>query len=101
MSQPTPAIRKPGTTGPAPARAAAPGGANATGRQLVRISFASPVFGMGEYSWTFICEGAQAEDIQAAMMERKPVKLVFPSNVVVLDTANVVLADFQPAPTGA
>lgn len=97
MSQPTPAIRKPGS--PAPARAA--GAAALTGRQLVRISFASPVFGMGEYSWTFICEAQQAEDIQQAMMERKPVKLNFPGNVVVLDTANVVLADFQAAPANA
>lgn len=97
MSQPTPAIRKPGAPAPTPVRAADP----LAGRQLARLSFASPVFGMGEYSWSFICEAAQAEDIQAAMLDRKPVKLVFPGNVVVLDTATVVLADFQPAPAGA
>ena len=107
MSQGTPPLRKPGApTAPAapapttPAQAArGPAKAGATGNQLVRITFSAPVFGMGEYSWTFICDGPQADAIQAAMLDRKPVKLTFPGNTVVLDTATIVLADFQPAPS--
>ena len=87
---------------PAPARPLAPGAAPARAKAdgpklvLTRLSFAAPVFGMGEYSWSFMCEAAMAEDIQQALLERRPVKLEFPKNTVVLDASQVVLADFQP-----
>lgn len=83
----------------APARAAAPAGAkgDATAqRVLARLSFSAPIFGMGEYSWSFICDGAMAQELQQAMLDRKPYRLAFPGNTVVLDTAQIVLADFQP-----
>lgn len=94
MNQPT----KPSPKAPAaPARAAAPAGNGAAAqRVLARLSFGSPIFGMGEYSWSFICDGAMAQELQQAMLERKPYRLAFPGNTVVLDTAQIVLADFQP-----
>ena len=94
MNQPTkPSPKAP----PAPARAVANGAkGDASQRVLAKLSFAAPIFGMGEYSWAFICDGAMAQELQQAMLERKPYRLVYPGNTVVLDTAQIVLADFQP-----
>lgn len=96
MNQASTSARKapvPPRAAPAPAR---PKGDPAGPRVLVRLSFASPVFGAGEYSWTFLSDAAMAEELQLAMLDRRPIRLVFPTNTVVLDTAQVVLADFQP-----
>ncbi len=91
LTPPRPAQAQP--PAPAPARAK---GDLATQRVLVRLSFASPVFGAGEHSWTFLSDAAMADELQQAMLDRRPIRLVFPQNTVVLDTTQIVLADFQP-----
>jgi hypothetical protein len=81
---------------PRTASAAAGPATPATGLVLARLMFARPIFGGEDGAWTFVCDAAMAEGLQQAMLERRPYKLVFPTNTVVVDTAAIVLADFQP-----
>lgn len=104
MNQAGPQARKAPAPAPAPPRAAAqPAGRKdraelAAQRVLVRLTFVAPVFGKGEHTWSFLCDGVMAEELQQALIERRSTKLEFPTNTVVVDTTQVALADFQPQP---
>ncbi|MEB3298791.1 MAG: hypothetical protein VKO21_04825 [Candidatus Sericytochromatia bacterium] len=66
-------------------------------RIRVRVVFSQPIFG-GNHDWVFTCDGHQAEDLAQAVLQRKPLRLVFPTNTVILDGAQVTLVDFISTP---
>jgi len=61
---------------------------------MVRLAFSRLLLG-GLQEWAFVCDGQQAEDLAEAVMQRRPVRLVFPDNTVIVDGAEVGVADFQ------
>lgn len=99
MNQTAKLTRQIGSTGPAAGklvtRAKDAAGQDAE-RWLVRISFTQPIFGQGEHQWVFVGHGGHAEDVANAAMTRKPVRLAFPTNVVIIDGALIASVDFQP-----
>ena len=66
-------------------------------RVMVRLAFSRLELG-GQRDWTFVCDGRQAEDIAEAVLQRRPVRLAFPDNIVIVDGAEIGVADFQPLP---
>lgn len=90
-------MTSPAISSPAPliAKSAAPQAAEAE-RYVIRAHFSAPVFGKETHDWAFVGTGAHAEALAQAVMQKKPVKLDFPGNTVVLDGAAIALVDFQP-----
>ncbi|MBM3275119.1 MAG: hypothetical protein FJZ00_08190 [Candidatus Sericytochromatia bacterium] len=87
--------RLPGTASAALVAKGKTGDSLAAERFLVRLSFGQPIFG-DRHDWAFVCDGQQAEDLAQALMARKPVRLAFPENTVIVDATQIALADFQP-----